>query len=413
MWYNSTMTLEFFGETLAQIIVDALNIQRGQNLAIRCEPALASIVPVIAKYAYRKGARYVDYLPAFEALKRSRIDNSPHEYLGYFPGYVSRIDEDLVSGEWVYLAIKSPDDPAIMNGAAADRLAVVEKAHSEARHLFRTAFSENRSQWLVVAVPSLPWARHVLGNIPDVEERFTEVLGKLYRLNEDNPSLFWTNYARELSDRAHRLTKSRITKLRFVADGTDLAIKLPRHAIWRGGLAHSADGMEFLPNIPTEEVFTAPHADGTDGTVRITRPVMVYGGTVSEATLTFADGEVVQSSARKGADLLSAYLNVEEGNRRLGEVALVDSGSPIFQSGLMFSNTLLDENAACHIALGFAYPDCVEGGIDMSMEERREKGLNTGRDHLDVMIGDESLTVTAELENGETMELMRSGRFSE
>lgn len=214
--------MQHFYSALADIIVSALNIQEGQCLAVKCEPVHTSFLPVLSRHTYKAGARYVEFLPDFSALTRSRIDYSSVENLDFTPRYLPSIDREIVEDNWAYLSIKSPDDPEIMAGASVDRLAAVRMAASREHHYSRSSLSENKARWLVVALPTEPWARRVLENDPNAGEEFTRILASLYRLDEPEPKKFRQSYTENLSLRAKALTDLSIRKLTFKGDGTDL-----------------------------------------------------------------------------------------------------------------------------------------------------------------------------------------------
>ncbi|MFP4408417.1 MAG: aminopeptidase, partial [Spirochaetaceae bacterium] len=217
--------------------------------------------------------------------------------------------------------------------------------------------------------------------------------------------------SKTLQKRGALLTGLELRAVRFAGEGTELTVGIPDRAIWVGGGSRTPEGVEFMANLPTEEVFTAPDFRKTEGIVRATRPVTVLGDLVEEAVFTFERGKVVHATASRGEETLKRFLDMDEGSRYLGEVALVDSSSPIFQSGYTFYNTLLDENAACHIALGSAYPDTIEGGLEMSAGELQTAGLNKSLQHTDFMIGSESVDVVGIRRDGGEVEIMRNGDF--
>lgn len=268
-------------------------------------------------------------------------------------------------------------------------------------------------QWLVAAAPSQKWAAKILDTPPsrEAQTKLWQLLKSILRLDRDSPVGFWREQSARLEERAGILNELKLRELRFDGSGTDLRVGIPEGAVWTGGAARTPEGIIFMPNIPTEEVFTAPDYRRTEGRVRATRPVTVLGDLVEGACFTFREGKVVEATADRGAETLKRFLDIDEGSRFLGEVALVDSSSPIYQSGYLFYNTLLDENAACHIALGNAYPDTIEGGLDMSPEELGAAGANRSIQHADFMIGSESVDVLGLRQDGREIEIMRNGSF--
>lgn len=410
----SAMNYKSYVQKFAAIALGSLNLQPGQCLAIKMEPENLDTALVVANLAYRRGARYVDIWPESSRLLRSRVDNSEGEYLEFIPEYRRARNREFLDNKWALLSIKSPVDPTVMDGASASRTGAIARAESTADAELRRGLSNDETQWTVMAVPSPKWAAAVLGK-PAGEEALAgmwKTMVPILRLDRDDPVAFWHEHGVLLEERANQLSHMRIRTLRFESEGTDLTVRLNPRARWKGGSAQTGEGLRFSPNIPTEEVFTTPDCRATNGVVAISRPVRVYGQLLEGAWMEFRDGVVADAGAESGIDALRAFLEVDEGSRAMGEIALVDSNSPIFQSGLLFHNILLDENAACHFALGFAYPTCIEGGASMSDESLKQHGANRSRQHLDFMIGNAMMRITTQLEDGTTRTIMDEGRFT-
>ncbi len=397
----------------ANLALGALNLQSGQSLAIKVEPENLDAAVTVATQAYRRGARYVDLWAESSRMLRSRVDNSEGDHLEFVPGYRQKRNREFLQEKWALLSIKSPFDPTVMDGASAARTGAVARAESIADAELRRGLSNDETQWTVMAVPSPKWASTVLG-IPAGEDALNamwEAIVPILRLDKENPVEFWHDHGLTLEERARMLTEMQIRSLRFESPGTDLTVGLSADSVWKGGGAYTTDGKRFAPNIPTEEVFTTPDFRLTEGRVAISRPVRVYGQLLEGAWMEFRQGRVVNVGARSGLDALEAFLDVDPGSRAMGEIALVDSTSPIFQSGLLFHNILLDENAACHFALGFAYPTCIAGGASLNDEELEARGANRSRQHLDFMIGRPETRITATLASGSDRTIMEEGRF--
>lgn len=397
----------------AHLALGGLNLKKGQCLAIKAEPENIDVAVMVATLAYRRGARYVDIWTESSRMLRARVDNSEGEYLDYLPGYRQERNREFVSDDWTLLSIKSPVDPAVMDGASAARTGTVARAESLADSDLRRSLSNDRTQWTVMAVPSPKWAAAVLDLPPNEStlEKMWDVMVPILRLDRTDPVDYWHQHGTELEKRARFLTDMQIRNLRFQDDETDLTVGISADAVWKGGGAYTTDGIRFAPNLPTEEVFTTPDFRLTEGIARISRPVRVYGQLLRGAWMEFRDGSVVDYGADSGREALEAFLEVDPGSRAMGEIALVDSSSPIFQSGLLFHNILLDENAACHFALGFAYPTCIRGGASMSDEQLDQRGANRSRQHLDFMIGSATTRVTARCADGTETVIMDQGQF--
>jgi aminopeptidase len=299
----------------------------------------------------------------------------------------------------------------------------------------RRQLQADRFPWLVVASPTEKWAEKVLAgpaggagtgapasgadnpgrgpafSRPRALDDLWETMKPILRLDREDPVAAWREQSERLKRRSAVLDELSVEWLHFEGPGTDLWVAIPERAIWVGGPARTPEGTEFLPNLPTEEVFTTPDYRYTTGHVAVTRPVRVMNKVVEGAWFEFSDGKVVSSGARENAEVLERYFSMDAGAAYAGEIALVDAGSPIFQSGRVFYNTLLDENAACHIALGGSYPTCLEGGEKLSDEELPGIGANVSFVHTDFMIGSEEVDVTARTRDGRDVAVLRDGRF--
>jgi aminopeptidase len=410
----------------AELIVSMVNIDSGRNLEIRGEPVHWDLMTEIAGAAYRRGARYVRGQSVHPGLHRARIENSAEEYLDYVPRQVTANDDIIMEEGWALVAIKSPEDPDFFADVDVERNARLGKAIQQATMPLRRALQADRFPWLVVANPTDGWARKVLGDagaagysaatgaLPadsDAREALWQIMRPVLRLDRDDPVAAWREHSRRLKRRAAVLDELSVEWLHFQGPGTDLWVGVPEKAIWVGGPARTPGGLEFLPNMPTEEVFTTPDYRRTTGRVAVTRPVTVMNKVVDGAWFEFADGKVVGYGADTNEEVIGRYLEMDEGAAYAGEIALVDSGSPIFQSGRVFYNILFDENATCHIALGGAYPGCIEGGEELSDEELPSIGANVSFVHTDFMIGSEEIRVTARGYDGRETAVIRDGRF--
>jgi aminopeptidase len=408
------MDISSYVRRFAEIAMTGLNLQSGQSLAIKAEPENEYAAAVVAEEAYRRGARFVDFWPDASRMSRARLDHSEEEHLSYVPGNRAQRIEEFIRDRWALLSIKSPTDLSTMDGVDARRSGIVARSVREVEAPLKTFLSNDESQWTVMALPAEGWAAEILGmnRGADALARMWETMVPILRLDTDDPAEYWKHHGQSLKQRAHALNQLEIRELRFTSDGTDVRIPLDARARWLGGGARTQSGIPFLPNIPTEEVFTAPFWPGVSGRVRVTRPVRVYGSRIHGAWFEFKDGHVVDAGADEGEQILAAFLDVDEGSRRMGEVALVDGSSPIARSGLVFETILLDENATCHFALGSAYPTSLVAGERMSESELTEHGANRSNQHVDFMIGNEGMNIAAVTASGDRVEVMREGRLT-
>jgi aminopeptidase len=260
----------------------------------------------------------------------------------------------------------------------------------------------------VVAAPNPGWAQQIFGE-PDVD-RLWAAVGTAMRLDEADPAAEWQKRAATLSSRAKQLDELELTEVRYFGEGTDLTVGLPHAARWTGGGLIDADGIPYLPNIPTEEVFTSPDRRRADGVIRVTKPMVILGQLVEGMRVTFSGGRITEVEADSGADVVRAQIDTDEGARHLGEVSLVDKDSRIAKAGIVFRNTLFDENAGCHVAWGQSFPFAVAGGMGMSEEERVELGLNQSGVHTDVVVGGDGITVTGTGPKG-TVDIIRDDEW--
>lgn len=397
----------------ADLILDAVNLQPAQCLRVKAEPGHWPFVTVLAERAYGRGARFVRVEADHAMLTRARIEHSSEEHLAYVPRYRREVNNVMLEESWALVSIKSPDDPDALAGVDAGRNSAIQKAIFEADYPFRRAVQAAKVRWTVVAVPTDDWAAKVLGKPagPSTTEELWEVMRPILRLDRPDPQEAWEAHRAALLARREELDALDIDRVRFVGPGTDLTVGLTERSIWIGGVERSPDGLPFMPNVPTEEVFTTPDFRRTTGRVTATRPVQIFGSIVEGVRLRFEEGRVVEFGATSGEDVLARYFEVDERARYLGELALVDSNSTIYRSGLVFYNTLFDENAACHIALGSSYPTCLRDGDSLSPEHYREVGGNIATLHCDLMIGSPQVSVTATRRDGGEAQIISAGSF--
>ena len=407
-----------FLERYANVILTSLNIQEGQNLLIRTEPVHWKFASIIAAEAYKRGARYVrvdSNEKENPLLYKARIENSKDKYLEYVPAFRIETRRLQIEENWALIALVGTEDPDILASLNPERNTKTGKAIAEAKKPFIEAIQNNRIQWIVAFVPTEILAGKIMNMEPSAAaiDKLWEVLIPILHLDNDDPSAEWVKSGKTLKRRASALNNLELKEVFFKGPGTDLKIGLSQKAIWHGGSSVTENGIGFSPNIPTEEIFTAPDFRTTEGIVKITRPVLVpaIGKIIEGGWLEFKAGKVVSYGADSGKDVLDQYLAMDPAAAYLGELALVDSNSPIFKSGKTFYNILFDENASCHIALGSAYPDCYEGGSSMSEKELLDNGINVSNLHTDFMIGSPDVDVTGLTWDGRKIDIIIDGEF--
>lgn len=394
-------------------ITVGLNLQPGQRLLIRALPETAPLVRLMAARAYKAGARLVDVWWDDPSLLLARLKYAPRDSLEEFPSWMPDAAYNYVERQDALLRIVS-DDPNTLLGQDPELVALTQETWL--KHMQRTldALQRYATNWLGISAPSIGWAAQVFPDSPPErrEAKLWDTLFEICRLKQADPIGAWNEHLNQLAGRCRYLTERQYKALKLLAPGTDLRLELPEGHVWRGGRQVSASGITFVPNIPTEEVFTTPHKDKTEGVVMTTRPVILGAMLIEGVGLRFEDGRVVEARAAKGEAFLRKVLETDEGASRLGEVALVPQSSPVARSHFLFYNGLLDENAGNHIALGRGFESSLEGGEAMSEGEFATAGGNLSLTHLDLTVGSNSMDVDGIRSDGTVEPIMRSGEWA-
>lgn len=367
------------------------NIQKGQTLIINAPVEAAYFAQLCAKAAYDAGAREVVVHYADEKMARLRVlyaeeDALAKTYEWQLERYMNYINAE---GGAALLSISSRD-PEIFKNVDTRRVEVAERALAKRLRPYKEMVMGGGTQWAIVAIPSVAWAEKVFAEKKGTEavEALWDAIFSVCRMDSADPVEEWEKHIEKIQSYAEWLNSLQLTEIVMKSsNGTNLRVGLADEHIWCGAREYSMGGIPFLPNIPTEEVFTAPHYMKTNGCVRSSLPYSYQGGLIEGIEVEFENGKVVKSSAEKGEELLHKLLGADAGAVRLGEIALVPASSPIRQTGRLFYNTLFDENAACHMAFGAGYPGTVKGGEQMDSAELMQKGVNDSIVHEDIMIG--------------------------
>ncbi len=389
------------------------NPQPEQTLIIRAPIEAAHFARLCATAAYAYGVKEVVVHYNDEKLSRIKMQYTDIKVLEDVKPWTiqSLLDYIESDGSACILSIVSRN-PEIFKGLDMQKIDRANTAASKAAAPYREYIMKDKIQWSIVAVPSPAWAKKVFPNVSedDAMRNLWQAIFDVCRVNEPDIVSAWKEHSNNLKRYKNFLNEQDFASVHLKsANGTNLTIGLAEDALWDGGSSLTQKNYEFMPNIPTEEVFTAPHKDRTNGIVYGTKPYVYNGNLIVDFCVTFKDGVVVDYDAKEGKELLGQLLNTDEGAKRIGEIALVPATSPVNKSNVLFYNTLFDENAACHIAFGEGYPGTVLGGNELNKEQLLEKGVNQSLIHEDVMVGSADMTITGIKKDGETVLLFENG----
>lgn len=390
-----------------------VNLQKGQALMINAPIEGADFTKIVVRKAYELGAKDVHINWVDDEITLLKYENAPDEVIASYPDWKVQLHDDFAKDGAAVLNIRSTN-PDLLKDIDPVRVAKANKAAAEAMVNFRKYTMNDRIPWSIISIPSKDWAQKIFPDksAEDAVESLWEAILKIVRVDQKDPIAAWDEHNETLRIAHEVLNEKNYKKLVLKSPGTDLELELPEGHIWKGGSAVAETGVTFNPNMPTEEVFSMPHKYGVNGTVASTKPLNYGGSLIDNFSLTFKDGKVVDFKAEVGEEVLKHLLDSDEGARRLGEIALVPDESPVSQSGLIFYNTLFDENASCHIALGKAYPTNLKGGSSMNDEELDKHGVNDSLVHVDFMIGSDKLDIDGVMQDGTTEPVFRNGTWA-
>ncbi|GAK13022.1 aminopeptidase [Geomicrobium sp. JCM 19039] len=390
-----------------------VNLQKGQTLYVRTPIYAAPFVRALTKRAYEMGSKNVHIEWNDEEATRIKFEYAPEKAFSEFPQWKADPLVKAAEDNAAFLSITG-GNPDLLKDANPEHVATQQKAAGKASETFRSYIQSDKVSWSIVAVPSPEWAKKVFpdSSEDDAVDKLWSSIFSATRMHEPDFVDAWKNHLATLDEKQQTLNNKKFHALHYKAEGTDLVIELPKTHIWASGGSESKAGVNFVANIPTEEVFTAAKKTGVNGTVTSTKPLN-YGGTlITNFTLTFKDGKVVDYRAEEGEATLKGILEGDEGSKYIGEVALVPHRSPISDTNIIFYNTLFDENASNHLALGSAYAFNIEGGKDMSKEELEDKGINQSITHVDFMMGSADMDIDGLHEDGTREPVFRKGAWA-
>lgn len=387
--------------------------EKGHTVVLQISVDQAPLARLITQEAYKLGAAEVIVQWTDDQIQREFLLHAATDRIEDVPqSKIDQADEWLEKGASRISVVSA--DPDAFAGVDSHRVATYQAAAGKALMNLRKATQANKVSWTVVAAAGKQWAAKVFPDLPEEEQvdALWDQIFKTTRVYEEDPVLAWKKHDEKLAKKAEELNQEQFSALHYTAPGTDIIIGLPKNHLWEGAGSYNARGEKFMANMPTEEVFTAPDSHRVDGYISSTKPLSYAGTIISGMKFTFKDGKVVDFSAEQGEDVLEKLLDTDEGARRLGEVALVPDPSPISQSGIIFFNTLFDENASNHLALGSAYAFSVKGGTEMSDEELAKAGLNRSQTHVDFMVGSDKMDIDGIREDGSTVPIFRNGDWA-
>ncbi|WP_440604280.1 aminopeptidase [Bacillus sp. GB_SG_008] len=408
------MSFEQTLEKYAALAVNVgVNIQPGQTLNIGAPIESAPFVRLVTKKAYESGAKhvYVDWVD--ENLTRLKFDLAPEEAFSEFPAWKAHAREELAKEGAAFLSIYA-ENPDLLKGVDPKRIASANRAAGEAMKTVREYMMTDKVSWCVISVPTTEWAAKVFPDVPEEEQvaKLWDAIFQATRADLENPVQAWNEHNSNLHTKVHYLNDKHYKALYYKGPGTDLTIELPEKHLWVGAGSTNEKDVPFMANIPTEEVFTMPLKTGVNGYVTSKKPLVYAGNVIDNFTLTFENGRIVDFKAEVGEETLKHLVETDEGSHFLGEVALVPHDSPISNTNILFYNTLFDENASCHLAIGNAYAFNLDGGKTMSKEELEDNGANSSITHVDFMIGSAELDIDGITADGTHEPIFRKGNWA-
>jgi aminopeptidase len=408
--------LQKYAEAIVRV---GLNIRAGQRLIITnatsrgVPPPARSLVHAVTKAAYAAGARYVEVIWGDEEMLRLRLQHAPADSFGEYPTWiVSGILNMFEKGD-ALLSLYA-NDPDVYQGLDSERVGAMQRSHLENWAPISTLVTRNASNWSIAAAAAPAWAAKIFPNLPAEEaiEKLWQAIFETTRATAPDPVAAWEEHIKNLRKRAAYLQSKKYSALHYKSDQTDFTLGLPSGHKWISAQSLAENGIAFTANMPTEEVFTLPDRHRADGVVTSTFPLSYGGSLIEDFSVTFENGRIVKVAAKKNEALLQKLVDTDEGSTRLGEVALVPASSPIAQRGHLFYNTLFDENASCHIAIGRGYRFTLTGGEELTDEEFNAAGGNTSLTHVDFMIGSPQMDIDGIKEDGTREPVMRQGEWA-
>lgn len=413
---NPSLTFEQKKNNLAKIACSlGVNIQPEQKLLINTPVESADFARLVAKNAFELGAKDVSIRYNDEQFSRLRYDQADLETLTTIPEWQHDRLIDIVNQNTAVISIYA-EDPDVMNGVDTNKVLAATRAAQASGKRYQEAIMNDRIRWCVISVPTSGWARKIFPNIPEelAVSKLWDAIFHTTRTDLPDPVNAWKMHNQSFEKRVNFLNQHQFTEFIYTSQssGTDLRVGMPKNHIWAGGSEIAQDGVSFFPNIPTEEIFSAPAKNRVNGTLVSTHPLVYNGQLIDHFRFTFKDGRVTDFSAAQGYNALKSLLESCPGSNQLGEISFVPFDSPIQNHGILFYNTLFDENASCHFALGAAYPTCIKDGQNMDETELKNAELNVSDTHVDFMVGSSDLNITGVKTDGSKTPIFVNGNWA-
>ncbi len=389
-----------------------LGLTEGDRLVVTSPIDARDFTRQVAEAAYRAGASNVDVMWTDDEVTKARFSHGSEDAAGAISGYSRLANSTVETGDCLLYVLA--EDPDLLAGQDQADVARFRKVNSEFIKPLRESTQSGRKRWAIVSAPTPQWASAVFSDVDEHEavDLLWEAILRACRADVEDPVGAWERHVEHLAARSEYLSQKSFASLRYEGPGTDLVVGLPEGHRWVGGRTIGAEGIGFVPNLPTEEVFTTPDRLRAEGSVASTKPLNLFGSLVEELALSVSDGRVVQATAAKGQETIDQLLAIDEGSVRFGETALVPQSSSVAREGLIWQNMLYDENDACHIALGNGFPMALDGGVDMTEAELIDHGVNQSSVHVDFVVGSPDLNVYGVRPDGGEEALLAGGEWA-
>lgn len=396
----------------AKLVIEmGQNVTKGQIVVLRIPTECREFAHYLVEYAYEAGAKKVYVEWNDERITRLKYEYEALENFEKVEEFQIMKYKYLIDNGASFISV-SATDPENLKGIDSAKIMASTKASNKYLKFYSEAIMADKNKWTVISVPTKKWAEKIFPDSIDPVSELWQAILKATRCDLDDPITAWHEHVSKLDHYAEVLNKNAISSLHFTSElGTDIEIKLPKNYQFLSAGSLTPNGENFIANMPTEEVFTLPDCLGVNGIVYASKPLNYQGNLIEDFMLEFKDGKVINVKAKKGQEVLENLINVDEGAAMLGEVALVSYDTPISLANILFYNTLYDENASCHLALGRAYPTCLKDGTKMSAEELKKAGANDSAIHVDFMFGTRKMQIVANLEDGTRKQIFEDGNF--